>query len=380
MLASPVINSKFIYQYGNAPGDLYIFYKGGFNKLIKSGIKEVTETSAFIDGDVDLMQKKRSKKESYLLDVDFTSQYSAQYSIDYINKIFMGEPRYGFFFDYESKADDKYKIAGIKRFYYNPHLRTVKPPDLAESERENRYEGEYQASVVLKMNKPYFYDCTLDLEYINYEQYLQGQSKWDEEEWDTGWWDALPGTLGQVSSLSNDEKLAFFSNLPADKANFFLALKDRFFARDTTQTNRNYVVNSTVAGDAQADFSMGTSFDESNARNQIYRLEFSPLGTNQSLTISNLSNNTGIKIKWLATTNSADLVFNSYYGKLYEGVNETEVPSSKYTIEAVGQEALYMTGKYNPFPVIDLNPEIIRVITSPGGSVTVKLDVLITYD
>lgn len=378
---TPVINSKFIYQYGNVPEDVFVFFKGGFQKLIQTGVKEVSETSAFIDGDVDLKSDQRSTKESYLLDVDFTSQYNSPYPIDYINKIFFGKPKFAFFFDYTISKTDPRANNLINKFYYNPHLRTIKSPELIETERENRMEGEYSGSVILKMNKPYFYDCSDALEYINFQGYENGIIRWDEAEWDNDYWDAVPGAFGDVKNLTGDEKLAFFSNIPSNFVNYFLQLRDRFFVRDTTQTSRRYVFNATCPAEINTDVTLTSTFDSVTAETRVYRIEMTSIGINQSLTISNLSNQSGIKITWRGNSPSPDnLVFNSYYGKLYSGDNEVEIDFSLYSIEAVLREPLYFKGLFNPFRVIAVNREIVRARPSSGGSITVKIDVLPTYD
>lgn len=380
MHVSPVVNSKFIYQYGNVPDDVFVFYKGGFKKLIQTGVKEVSETSAFIDGDVDLKANDRLNKSSYLLDVDFTNQYNSQYTVDYINKIFMGVPRYAFFYDYTIDTTDPYGTKNINKFYYNPHLRSIKPPDKTETERQNRYDGQDENSVILKMSNPYFYDCSEAVEWLSYTDYENGITYWDQEQWDNSYWDAAPGVTGLVSSLTNSEKIAYFSDLEPNQINYFIQLKDRFFARDTTQTARRYVINNTYTGGSFTDTLLTTEFNTVTGNTSIYRIEIDNLVAGQSLEIRNLSNSSGIKITWTSPSASGVLVFNSYYGKLYATSSETDINTNNYRVEVVGDKSLYFTGLENPFRVVTFNPETLRITPSSGGNPNVKIDVLPTYD
>jgi hypothetical protein len=380
MHVSPVVNSKFIYQYGNIPKDVFVFYKGKFSKLIETSIKEVVETSAFVTGDVDLQANKKSFKSSYLLDIDFTNQYNSPYSVDYINKMFMGVPRYTFFYDYTVNRDDPYAQKTINKFFYNPNVRAIKPPNNNESERENRYEGEYLNTATLKMSKPFFYDCSESLEWLSYNEYIASLTYWGQTTWGGSYWGNTPNSTGLISALSSENKILYFSDLEPNEINYFLLLRDRFFARDTTQTQRRYVINNNYTSGTFTDTALTNEFNDVTADTSIYRIEISGLSAGQSLEIKNLNNNSGIKITWLAPSSSGVLVFNSYYGNLYAASSENDIPASSYSVEVVGNETLFFTGLGNPFRVFTLNTEILRITPSAGSNPNVKIDVLPTYD
>lgn len=380
MHVSPVVNSKFIYQYGNVPDDTFVFYKGRFDKLVQTSVKEVTDSAAFIQGEVDRKSNNALNKGSYLLEVDFTNQYNSPYTIDFINKIFFGAPKYAFFFDYGRDTNNKYAETDINKFYFNPHVRSVQPPNLSETERENRYDGEYQESVTMKMAKPFFYDCTDEIEYVNYQDYIDGVINWGSTTWGGSYWGSVPGAFGLVSSLTGS-KTDYFADLEPKDINYLLRLRDRFFERDTTQTSRRYVVDATFASGAFTDVALTDTFDEVTANTRIYRFEFDALAPGQSITIQNLNNSSGIKITWVGdAANSESLVFNSYYGRLYSGATESDVLESNYTIEVIGDDSLFFTGLLNPFRISALSREVVRVTPSAGSNIELKIDVLPTYD
>jgi hypothetical protein len=236
---------------------------------------------------------------------------------------------------------------------------------------------------------PFFYDCTEDVEYISFADYAGNQEIWDSTGVQTRWnstnqyWLYPPGSFDYVSNLTNAQKLQFFTSVYPDSAsiNYYLQLRDRFFARDTTQTNRNYVLNNTYSASTQTDTTLTDLFQSVSSNRSLYRVEISELGAGQSCELKNLANNSGIKITWLSgSTSPSDLVFNSYYGKLYSGSSETEIEQALYSVESTGDTPLYFTGLENPQAVFVISNETIRVTLTAGSSPDIKIDVLAAYD
>jgi hypothetical protein len=374
-----MISDKVIFQYGNANEANYIFYKQKFTGQLNNGVKEQRSESALMDGSQRLNGANRNKRAGYLFQYDFRNPFFSIFTPDFINRVFYGEPRIAFWYQVEAfMQDDGKYIRPPKQWFYNLADCTI-PPSIKEDERANNATPDNAYSIGLTLEKPYLYDCTVDLEYIDLQSYIDGLTTWGSFNYNAANWGSS-FTPSAVSGLTDAQISEFFVNLNVRNINYFVYLRDRFFNRDTTQTNRNYVINQTVAANSELDVLTSNAFRSSPVDNQIYRLEISQLSIGKSLTFSNTTNNTGLKLNWVDSTSSpSNLVFNSYTGKLYSGTSEIEISSDKYRVEAIGDRALYFSGLLNPRPFDTFNNENIRVINNGTGSVVVKIDALIAY-
>lgn len=375
-------DDKLIFQFGNAGSESFVFTKGAFEKRVTTGLKTAYASNAYTNGDTDMLGSQRPRKSEYEIEASFYNSYTSPYSQNYVNRVFNGERRTVFYYDftYDPSLTDIETPREFGKVYYNK-ARTIKPPDQVESRFENMEKVDLESTVMLKQ-KPFFYDCSEAVEYIDYVNYIADIPKWDQETWDNSYWDYNPGSYGLISSLTNDQKLAFFTNLPANAPVYLMQLRDRFFDRDTTQTARRYIVNTTQNSNTQSDVTTTDDLEFCSADTDIYRIELSQMSQNQNIQIINLSNNSGLKITWLdGTSSNAYLVYNSYTRKLYETTSETEVDSYKYNVDIVSDQPLYFTGLLNPFRVgSTANYETVRLINSTGTNLDVKIDVLPAYD
>lgn len=380
-------DDKLIYQYGNAIEPNYIFFKGKFQKNIATSVKTMYSDSFYIDGQVDMLQKTKARKNSYELECTFYNSFNSPYSLDYINRVFYGEPRLSFYYDYAYDPTAGKNQREFGKIYYN-YTRCIKPPNQSESQRDNMEKNDLVSDVILKPNTPYFYDCSDDVEYVLYTDYTAAVRQWDNNslQWDNVsnlGWDYATNQFAVVSGLSNANKLDYFTNKKPDDPKYILFLKDRFFNRDTKQTNRNYVINETQNANTSSDYVTNDILQNASADTDIYRIELNQMAPNQTVEIKNLTNNSGIKITWLESSPSnAVLVYNSYYKKLYETTSETEIDSSKYSIQIPTENAraLYFRGLVNPFRIRELPYEQIRITNQGVNNLTVKIDVLPAYD
>jgi hypothetical protein len=384
-MATALHDDKLIYQYGNAGSESFVFVKQAFEKTIITSYKTVYTTNAYTNGDIDMLGSQRPRKSEYEIEATFYNLFNSPYSQNYVNRVFNGEKRTVFYYDfvYNPSLDINSK-RDFGKVYYNK-ARTQKPPDQTESRIENIEKASLESTVILKQ-KPFFYDCSESVEYINYQNYIASLNAWDNNtyEWDTNndGWDFASGTFGFIDDLSNTQKLEYFTNLHS-KLNplYLMQIRDRFFDRDTTQTKRRYIINETQNSNTQGVYSTTNDLAHCSADTDIYRIELSQMSQNQNIQIINLTNSSGLVITWLdGTSSDTYLVYNSYTKKLYQTANEIEVDEYKYNIDIVSKQPLYFSGLLNPYRIGVLATEQIRLINSTGTNLDIKIDVLPAYD
>lgn len=384
MASNPWITSKFIYQFGNIPNPSYIFYKGGFEASLTRNIKEINSDASYIDGEIDNNYNRQAKKTGRIYKAKFNKQINDAYTNDFIDRVFDGYKDWAFFYatDDVDVVTSGYQTTQryISRWYAN-RLRVIQPPKEDETERENMREGEKVYETTMKMYDPYFYDYTADLEYIDYDTYVNNLPLWGGSTWGGTYWGYPPASFGLVSGLSDSTAWSYFVTLDPTNTSrkYFIQLRDRFFDRDLTQTNTNYYLNALYNASTTTDTKLTTGMENVNSNGSRYRIEITTMATNQTLSLNNLSNNSGIKITWTDNSDSPSLVYNSIYGKLYNASTGVEIQSTKYNVEIVDESVLYLTGLHNPYAINNITAETIRVITGAGNNLTVKLDVLQAY-
>ena len=380
-MANSHTNDKLIYQFGNAQEPNYVFFKGNFTKETKTGSKTVYNTSSYIEGDVDMLQTSNSAQADYELECNFSNPLISPYELNFINRAFIGRKKITFFYDYEyNKNLNVLAQRNFGKVYYS-YARVIDPPDQNETQRENMDKVDLENTITLKQ-KPFFYDCTDSVEYIDYATYISSLPYWGGTTWGGSFWGYPPSSFGTIASLSNANKLLYFTDLKADQTNYFMQLRDRFFARDTSQTARNYIVNTSIGSGVTTDLFTADVLGGCSAKCYIFRVELSQMSANQEIQIINTNNGSATSIKWLDSVSSnAVLVYNSYTRKLYETTNETAIDENKYLIDIpTGYfDDLYFSSILNPFAIATPPTEIVRLINSTGTILDVKIDVLPTY-
>ena len=380
-------NEKLIFQYGNAGDTSFVFYKGGFGKNINTAVKTAYATNAYSNGDVDMLGTQRARKSEYEIEATFKNFYSSPYDVNYINRVFNGTRRTVFFYDwtYNPALLDIETDRNFGKVYYNK-ARTVKPPDQIETQFENMEVIDLESTVVLKL-KPFFYDCSEAVEYIDYATYIANLNFWDDNayNWDNlnDGWDFNAASFGLISSLTNTQRINFFTNLEPTAPTYLMYLRDRFFDRDTTQVARRYILNQTQSSNTNSVYSTTGELSQASADSDIYRIELSQMSSGQSIKLQNLTNISGLTITWIDAVSSANLlVYNSFTKKLYETLTEIEISSSKYRVDIPenSDSALYFSGLLNLFRIGTLAFEQVRLTNSTGTNLDVKIDVLPAYD
>lgn len=381
----PVLNDKLVYQYGNADEPNYVFHKGDFEKRLSTGVKTVYKDMPYTTGEVDYLQGTRAKKTMYEIEISFANMFYSPFEIQSINNAFDGSKRMLFSYDIvHNGALGVHARRTFGKFYYN-YARVTKPIDQIETIYDSAGKVQFDSTVILKQ-PPAFYDCSNAIEYVNYATYLASLSEWDNNtfDWDSNnpGWDSAAGTYGLISSLTNDQKYQFFTNLKTSPMDYLVLLRDRFFARDTTQAARLYILDETQNSNSQTDYVLTDDLKDTSTDNTIYRIELTAMNDGQSIEIRNITNNTAIKITWLAGAQSDNvLVYNSYTGKLYETTSETDIDPGSYLAEIPddANDRLYFSALSAVRQVRFQPKEQVRLTNSTGTNLDVKIDVLPAY-
>lgn len=381
----PITNEKLIYQHGNALEPNYVFFKGAFEKNVETGLKTVYQTSSYIDGDSDLLINSRAKKTAYEIECTFSTFFTSSYDRNFVNRVFNGSKKTTFYFDYSYSPTSTIETPRSFGKVYFHNARTIKAPNQSEGQFEDMEKVQLDDTVILKPDRPYFYDISDCVEYLDYETYIASLTTWNGTTWSASstFWKYPPSSYGLVSSLSDSDKLAYFTNLTPNGLNYFMYLRDRFFERDTTQTVRRYIINETQNSGSTSDYVTTDDLLEASADTDIFRIELSQMSAGQSIQVINTTNDSGLTITWADTVSSnAVLVYNNYTKKLYETINETEIASNKYTVTIPdsAEQPLYFSGLLNPYRIGDPSYEIVRLTNSTGTNLDVKIDVLPAYD
>ena len=373
-----MISDKVIFQYGNANEPNYIFFKQKFRGQLSTGVKSQRADSAFMDGTQRLNGARRNKRQGYSFNYSFFNPFVSIFNSDFINRVFFDKPRLCFWNQVEDFNDDPSYIRLPNKWFYNIADCTV-PPMIRENIRNNETTPDLEYDIVLTLEKPYLYDCSADIEYVDLNAYLAGLTRWKQFNWQGKSWGSQFAPQ-PISGLTPAEIKEFFAQATKLNTNYFLFLRDRFFKRDISQLNRNYVLDTSVGANSTLDIATTNAFRQSPAENQIYRIELGQLTVGKVVTILNLGNNSGIKLTWLGASDSAaTLVYNSYHQKLYFGAGEDEVASVNYNIDVVGERGLYFSGLLNPRPFSDFANEAVRITNTGAGTLSIKIDALITY-
>lgn len=391
---SCVIGDKILYQVGTTNDKKLVLSKDGFQGEISGGVKNVwgaDNTSSH--GQTYLIGDQAAKKTLYEFSIEALEGYDSDFSPSYVQSVFYSKPKLGFFYDYKrDKNSDPNEERPFGKVYFT-RLVTSSVPTMGETRWGNAEKLDSSYKAAFKM-EPFFYDCSDCVEYIDYVTYFNNLNFWD---WDQvpplfleyGWdqddnsWDSFSEDYGLIKELTDEQKKTFFTNIQCGKVRYFMNLRDRFFDRDTTQTARRYIVNQTVSSSSQIDVATSDDLQLTSAECRVMRIELSQMVKDQSVTIINMTNASGITITWDSSTPSpASLVYNTATGELYSGPSEDKVPLTSYsdTIPAQATQMLYFQGLQDEFRIGIPDFEQVRIINSVGTILDIKIDILLAYD
>lgn len=369
-----MISDKLLYQFGNANQPCYVFFKNQFSGEQALGVKEQRADSSFIDGSIRLNRGNKNMRTGSLIKYEFNNMFFA-YSSNLITRIFYSEPKIMFWFEVEDfDSDTPQLFRSVKKFYYSIADCTV-PPTFSEEQLNNRAKPEQSYTASFMLDKPYLYDCTEAVEFID-TSIPKSISLWGTMRyWVDVWGSTQSPTL--VSTLTQEQKDDIFLQVDPRNITKFLLLKDRFFKRDVTSA-RNYVYDRTITAGNNVTAQVTNSFLSSPSDNRVYRVEISNLTPNGKIDLLNLSNNTGMRITWTAPSPITDIVYNSYYDALYDNTG-AKIPSENYITEALNSDILYFTGQLNKTPFGSTAKESVRAINNTASTINIKIDALLAY-
>jgi hypothetical protein len=386
-------NVKYLYQYGNAQGAEFTLVlpkgfsdRGEYSAVANTGVKTVYgDATNLQDGQADLIPGRSAFKQAYTYDIEFPiGEYekgddptNPVYDLDYINACIYDRPKYLFAYTTDKNGD-------INRFLYTPNVRAIATPPQYEEAWNNLKLSDFYYPISFQPQNTYWYDCTDIITYYDYATYVANL-------WRMG--DNLPrlmvsggsgqyfmgatsSSTGTVAGLSQELKNLYFKNW---NNNYLVAIEDRFFANNIDVTTTNYIINQSISA-GTTDITCNNVLSSASARNDIYLIDFEPIGKNESLAFNNLDNGSGIRITWLDTANANDLRFNSYTGLLYDKTTKNEIDQPKYRVEVLSSysESLYFWGTYNPRSLVPNDTATLRVVSTASGNISTQIDILNT--
>jgi hypothetical protein len=373
-----MIGDKILYQFGDALEDYYIFAKYGLNYTLKPGVKTIRETSAIYDGESRINNTNANFKTDYILEVVFTMNIYEQGGINYLNKIF-GDRKIRKIFLYEKDLYNQ-----ISKFYFN-WAEVVEPPTQVNEEQESLGLENRKYSTKIRFLTPYFYECDDNLRYFSATDFEANKLYWSStaipgqnNSWGNTtvpkpyWGKTYLSAFPKVSTLNANSQSALFDiALPKSPLQF----KDRILAReDYTFASTGIFTTTLTTNNATTTNTSGLNLN-TTSENRLFRLKFSALGQNETISIKNISNNSDILITWnYQVANTNDIEFNSYWGTFFDTVTGKEINTSYISWDYTLDSLLYFSdlNSINPYSMRTTDNLILQKNTSSNNTITIQ--------
>jgi hypothetical protein len=364
--------SKVLYQFGNGLGAYFIFPRTNLEISTESSLKTNFENNRLTDGLINMSIDQKFRKGAYIYDVTFLVDNKSLIDIDNIKSTFWnGYKQIAFFYDLDINSN--------LTFYYN--ILTV-TKSLVESYKSNEGLGQsvIAYSIELTAETPFLFACDSSLAYFDKSAYVANVKTWDSgDSWDSGdkWDSGLNIASIPISGLTLDQKLElFYSCKHTDNA---LIYTDRFFNPQSYSLSSDLIVDETLTVNTPVDIQTTTTLADTTADNKIYLIELSTLGLNDTVTIVNGSNSSGIQFRWISSVNSPSLIYyNSLKNRCFTAGN-VEIPTSDIQISQVLNSFLYFSSQKTLNSILTNYKENIRLTKNSTSNIDVKIETLKTY-
>jgi len=372
------LGRKRLYQIGNADDVYFVVPRLELNYEIQPTKQLKLDDSFLYNGFSRLNGQEKDIYASYQFNLSFkiTERHLKKnpkvFNLNFLNRLSDHNVVPLFFYEYDNDKN-------LTWYYSYGFISTPPKQIISENDTSGGIDTEnMEVSLGITM-MPYYWDCNTEIKYLNTDTATTTTVNWGSTTWGGSVWQPNNSQYALISSLSIDNKTNYFT---ANVPKFPVWLQDRFIKRELL-TPSSYLLNQTLSDTNPTDVYTSNALQYTTTDNLIYRLEITPLDYNQSITIENLSNDSGIKITWVdLTANANSLVYNSYKGKFYDLITNLEIPLSKINYEVLRNRNLYFSAmEYNRSP--NTHPfnttELMRLQRTSGTNSTIKIDVLKSF-
>lgn len=364
------INQKILYQMGDGRGNHFIFPKTELAVSSSSSIKTMFDDNSGINGLINNSLSEEFKKGAYEFTIDFMLDNKDYIGLDYVKSFFWnGYKTIAFFYDLDKN--------GFINFYYT--YLTITNSFLENYSSQIDYANDkIKVQVSVTAENPFFYE-TFGLQYFNENTYTP--SLWDGSRTLDGSWNLDIGETSSIfnfANLSNDLKKQYFYDECGENAKPLIFV-DRFFKIENMAISSNLLVNQTLTTNALLDTTTNNLLIGSTAKNPIYLIEIGSLNQNETLSIQNLSNNSGLKFTWLSSATSGVIYYNSFKNRCYNS-NKEIISERDIRIEILNNKFLFFNPQKNMNKLSTVNNDNLRIQKNTSSNLTLKIETLKTFN
>lgn len=362
---------KILYQFANGLADYFVFPVTELEVGVGSGLKTNYVNNRLTDGLINISVNEKFRKNAYIYTISFLIKDTDLFDIDYVKSVFWnGYRQLAFFYDVN--------VNNNITFYYT-YLTVTASFLEGRKPAENKFnQGQLVYTVELTAENPFLFACDASLAYFDKSAFVANERKWDEGLWDSGLWD--PGialSTIAISGLTLQQKLdLFYNNQDNDNA---LVYTDKFFNPSSYSLGGNLVIDQSLIVNTPVDVQTSSFLADSTADNRTFIVELSTMVLNDTVSILNQTNDSGILFTWLSAVSSPVLFYyNSVKNRCYQA-DGTIIPTSDIQIIQQSNAFLYFNPKRTLNAVISTFNDSIRLQKNSSSTITVKIEALKTY-
>lgn len=339
------IDRKIPFQFGDPRrGDHIVFDCTNRAFSYTPSFKMEQANSSIFEGEAKLNGDERQNLDLTKVTLKFGFVDGSKYTPDFIYKIFSQEPKRLFVYQ-EGLADSKPVQRVLWQYAYAASM-----PEIVSGTDRQEGEGFQTYSIDLILISPEFYECDNTLSYFVANQTFPVYDGTYDYDGTITYGEYENNTLRSFNDLTVDEQYDYLQGeLP-------ISIEDRFI--------RNELLDLTVTGSRKA-YSITTNnkeYTDSAGINlqcsrptENYLLKLDSLSLNEFVQIINISNNSSVKITWTHSLASPELVYNSFYDIVFDGVTGKEIDFMKYAVDFPTETPLF----FNPRKGYEINQYLI---------------------
>lgn len=371
-----ILGRKYLYQIGNGNGEYFVFPKENLSVVPNTSKKTVYEDNQQVVGNIDVFGTDGFKPTATTYKVDFVIQDKHFISIDYLKRVFWeGGETIAFWYDFDTQND--------VRWYYGYVKVTQGIQDLDQSSLSPSNEGT-SYSVELTNSTSLIYRCQDDVFYINKDLTSNSGVTYGDTLYvdvshtgSTVYSGEFLNADINVNTLSIPNKKLYFDY----ERRYPIYTTDRYIKYTIPSIKSSgLLLDTTITTNDITDIYTNDVIRETSYKNQIYWIQIGSLQQNQSITIVNQDNNSGLTITWLNTISSTTLYYNNKAGRIYD-LNGNIILISQAKIDRAlnTNSFLYFDAENSLNNWLRYSNQQLRITKNTTSNLTLKIDILPTY-